>query len=136
MVFFFKPIPPWDWGPEDPFSFIFENVPRVQSSPYGLSNFCLMVILRIQALQCQAHSLNACNAALPAKSKMATRGPQNDLQVWKGVDPQVFGRSRQLLLNNFLIWALLQREKFGTENNKGKKWNKNNDVFISKLEPK
>ena len=33
------------------------------------------------------HSLTACNAAPPAKPKMATRGPKMADGVWKGVLP-------------------------------------------------
>ena len=40
-------------------------------------------------------SLTACNAAPPAKSKMAARGPKMAEGVLKG------GRSKQLLLNKF-----------------------------------
>ena len=32
---------------------------------------------------------------------MAARVPKNSDGVWKGMYPQVFGRSRQLLLNKF-----------------------------------
>ena len=33
----------------------------------------------------------------PAKSNMAARGPQNGRRVWKGVYPEGFERSKQLL---------------------------------------
>ena len=47
------------------------------------------------------NSLTACNAAPPAKSRMAARGPKMAEGAWKGVYAQVFGRSKQFSLNKF-----------------------------------
>ena len=41
--------------------------------------------------------------------------------VWKGVNPQVFGHSRQLSPNKFLIRAILQLEDFTTQEKNEKK---------------
>ena len=43
------------------------------------------------SLAAPGYSLNACTAALPAKSKMASNWPQNGQRVWKGVYPLVLG---------------------------------------------
>ena len=45
--------------------------------------------------------VHACNASPPAKCKMAPRGPQNGRQDLERCLPIDFGRSHQLLLNNF-----------------------------------
>ena len=41
------------------------------------------------------------HTTLPTKSIRAAGGPKMATGVWKGVYPQVFGRSRQLLQNKF-----------------------------------
>ena len=49
----------------------------------------------------RGHSLTACYAAPPSKSKMAARGQKMANGVWKGVYLQVFGHSKQLSQNKF-----------------------------------
>ena len=55
-----------------------------------------MEIKIIPAYRRQGHSPTVCNAAPPAKSKIAAGGPKIANGVWKG-----FGRSRQLFQNKF-----------------------------------
>ena len=77
------------------------------------------------SLEALGNSLTPCNGAPPAKSKMANG-------VWKGVYPKVFGRSKQLSLNNFFDPSTpSMRKDDGEEEKMGGGERKENSVFYS-----
>ena len=63
--------------------------------------------------------LTACNTTLPTKSIRAAGGPKMATGVWKGVYPQVFGRSRHLSVNEHSMRKVCRRRDAG-ENRGGR----------------
>ena len=70
----------------------------------------------------RGHSLTACNAAQPAKSKMAAMGPKMANGVWKGAYPAVFGHSQQLSLKKLFYLSTPSMRK-GCDGGPPDRWN-------------
>ena len=87
-----------------PFNFLFQTI-QIQAQHiwnhfYGPDGFMDQIfLLSIPAWRRRGHSLTACNATPPAKSKMATRVPQNGRRDLERCLLLVLGHFTQLSLN-------------------------------------